>query len=413
MRLEPLIARRISAHTAIPMAGIAVGMVVMLLSIAVVRGFKQEVAGKVVGFVGDVRIISLTQDYDHVVYPVLVDDSLLATIRTLPTLEHMQPFAVKAGMLKTDDDFLAIQLMGIGDDYDTTFLHRYLVDGSLQPLLPGREASSEGEGGGGSRILLSQRIASTLRLNVGDRVFAYFLGDERLRARRMEIVGIYETHLAEYDKVMCFTDLHTIQRLQHWDSLQFSGIDIRLTPGADRFAAADQLGIALLTLPDSIGAKRGAFSAEQLVPHTFAWLDVLDANVVMILILMVLIAAFTIVSGLLVVMLERVQLIGLLAALGAGGAQLRGIFRRFGLHLVLRAMLLGDAVALVLCFVQMRWHPLSLDAETYYLDAVPVSWSWPLFLLVNAGVLLISALVVYLTAHLMHMKSPATTLRWE
>lgn len=403
MRLEPLIARRISGKTTIPATAIAVGMVVMLLSIAIVRGFQQEVSSKVAGFVGDIRVVSLTQDEHRVVYPVLLDDSLFDLLRQTPGVEHLQPFAVKAGMLKTDDDFLATQFMGIGADYDTTFLSRYLIDGRM----PQREETDAPE------LLLSQYIARTLRLNVGDKVFAYFFTDQRLRARRMQVVGIYQTHLSDYDQVMCFTDIATVQKLHGWQVSQVSGIDLRLREDIDRPAFAEELHPLVYALADSLGAHRGAFSVEQLVPHTFAWLDVLDANVVMILVLMLLIAGFTIVSGLLVVMLERVQLIGLLSALGASGRQLRGIFRRFGLRLVGKAMVIGDVLALGLAFAQMQWRIVKLDAETYYLDAVPISWSWPLFVLVNVGVLVVAGLVVFGTSFLVRRGSPAQALRWE
>ena len=403
MRLEPLIARRISGRTAIPAAAIAVGMVVMLLSIAIVRGFQQEVSGKVSGFVGDVRVVSLTQDPHRVVYPVILDDSLSSLLESTPGVAHIQPFVVKAGMLKTEEDFLATQFMGVGADYDTTFLCRYLVDGRM----PRSETTESPE------LLLSQYIARTLRLHVGDKVFAYFFTEKRLRARRMRVVGIYQTHLSDYDQVMCFTDIATVRQLHGWRSDQVSGLDLRLQEGLDRRAFAEDLHARVYALADSIGAHRGAFSVEQLVPHTFAWLDVLDANVAMILVLMVLIASFTIVSGLLVVMLERVGLIGLLSALGASRSQLRGIFRRFGLRLVGRAMLIGDVVAMGLAYVQMRWHVVALDAETYYLDAVPISWSWPLFVIVNVGVLLVGGLVVYGTSFLVRRGSPAQALRWE
>lgn len=403
MRFEPLIARRLRHHATIPVAGIAVGLVVMLLSIAIVHGFKREVAGKIVGFVSHARVLSLTQDQYHTVYPVVCDDTLMRTLRDDPAVTHLQSFAVKAGMLKTQDDFLSIQLMGVGDDYDTTFLHRYLQQGRLPHFA--QKATNE--------LLISGRVARTLHLQTGDRIFAYFLGDERLRARRFDVVGIYETHLAEYDKVMTFTDIATLRQLLRYDDDQASGIELHIAPGQDPQRVCDRLSAQITPLPDRVGAHRGIFSAQELVPHTFAWLDVLDANVVMILILMTIIAAFTTVSGLLVVMLERTQLIGQLTALGATAAQLRGIFRRFGLRIVLQAMIIGDLAAAALCYIQYHWKPVKLDADTYYLDAVPVQWDWTLFLTVNVATLLLAAIVVYGTSFLMRMKGPAYALRWE
>lgn len=403
MRLESFIAQRLRHRVGIPMAGIAVGIAVMLISIAVVRGFKREVSDKVIGFVGDARVLSMTQDQYHNVYPVITDDTLMSTLRDHPNVAHVQTFAVKAGMLKTNDDFLSMQLMGVGEDYDTTFLHRYLVEGRLPRF--SQPATNE--------ILLSQRMARALRLRAGDRVFAYFLGEERLRARRFDVAGVYETHLAEYDKVMAFTDIATVRKLLLWDDDQASGVELRMSEGIEPRTVVEDLAWEINTKPDRIGAHRGVFCVQELVPHTFAWLEVLDANVVMILILMVLIAAFTIVSALLVVMLERVQLIGVLSALGASASQLRGIFRRFGLRLVLRAMALGDITSWLIAEAQTRWKVAKLDADIYYLDAVPMQWDWTLFLLVNATVLLIASLVVYGTSFLMRMKGPAGAMRWD
>lgn len=404
MRLEPFIARRLSHHAGIPVAGIAVGVTVMLMSLAIAGGFKREVSDKVIGFVGDARVLSLTQDQYHKVYPLITDDTLMHTLRAHPDVAHMQTFAVKAGMLKTDDDFLSIQLMGVGEDYDTTFLCRYLVQGRLPHFA---------QDGRSNELLISRSMARALRLQAGDRVFAYFLGEERIRARRFDVIGIYETHLAEYDKVMAFTDINTVRKLLLWEGDQASGIEVHLREGRETAPVVAALAREINGKPDRIGAHRGIFSAEELVPHTFAWLDVLDANVVMILLLMALIAAFTIVSGLLVEMLEQSQLIGTLTALGASAGQLRGIFRRVGLRIVLKAMLLGDVAGWLIAEGQRRWKVVKLDADTYYLDAVPMQWNWAQFLAVNVAVIILSAAVVYGTSFLLRMKGPASAMRWE
>lgn len=414
MNFELFIARRIFRGTAgqrfsrpailIAAAGIAVGLTVMVVSVAVARGFKREVSGKVVGFGSDIQILSLTQNQNFQVYPVVTDDSLLRTVRSTPGVSHVQPFATKSGMLKTGTDFSGVQFKGVGEDYDLSFIRSFLVEGEI-PRFTSQSASG--------CLLISRRVARQLGLRVRQKVFAYFFNDGTVRARRFTIAGIYETHLAEYDKAVCFTDIYTIRRLNKWKGDESTGLEIKVRDARQTDAVAEQLVRKVNHKPDRIGAMRGAFSIRDIAPHIFAWLDVLDLNVVMILILMMLIGSFTVVSGLLIVMLEHVQPMGLLMALGASHSQIRGIFRRFGVMLLGGALLAGDVLAIVLCHLQQSFHLVKLDADTYYIDAVPIDFSWPLLLLINAGVLVISSLVIFGSTFLMGLQAPARVIRWE
>ena len=295
-------------------------------------------------------------------------------------------------------------MKGVGEDYDPSFFRRYLIEGEL----PSFSADSSS-----NQILLSRRIADAMHLKCGDRVFAYFVGTDDIRARRFTIAGIYETHLAEFDRVMCLTDLRTIRKLNNWKNDESSGIELIV----DGFEEGDQVANALARkinhTQDRIGALRGVFSIREIVPHIFSWLDVLDMNVVMIIILMLLVGGFTIVSGLLIVMLERIQMIGIMKALGATNGMVRRIFRHFAVMLVGKGMLIGNAVALLLCFIQQRFGLIRLDPDTYYIDAVPVEFNWVYLLLINLGVLLISSLIIFGSSYLMSIKGPATTIRYE
>lgn len=433
MSFETFIARRIHgtspgeerrvSHTAIQIAvaGIAVGLATMVVSLAVVRGFKQEVSGKARGFLADVQIRSLSQDRDFNILPLMADDSLLDVVRRTRGVAHVQKFATKSGMLKTDADFAALEFKGVGEDYDTMFLRQYLVEGRL-PRFSASKASGE--------ILLSARQSGDLRLRVGDKVFAYFFsglrsaddGDalsgassyaQSLRARRFTVVGIYETHLAEYDRVFCFTDLHTVRRLSNWEEPACTGLEIHTGEGSDREEVTYRLVGKVNHSLGSNGARRGAFSIRELSPRIFAWLDVLDTNVVMIVVLMLVIGSFTVMSSLLIVMLERIHTIAVLKALGATDGQVRGVFQRFSLYVVGKAVVIGDAVAVAVCLLQQEFNVVPLDAQTYYIDHVPISVSWTAFLLVNAGVLFISLLVIMGGSRLMSLGAPARTLTWE
>lgn len=419
MTFERFVARRIYSDKAgeqrfsrpavrIAMAGIAIGLVVMLLSIAIVLGFKSEVSGKVIGFGSHAQVISLTQDQDHNILPVVANDSLLRAVRTTPGVTRVQRYVEKTGMLKTDDDFLGVQVRGVGNDYDLTFIRSYLVSGTLPHLSADHTSDS---------IVISQRIARALHLRVGDRVFAYFLGHATdttpMRARRFTVAGIYATHLAEYDKVMCYTDLRTVRRLNKWKDDEVSGLELRVRDFDNVDAVTREVSRRVSRNTDRIGATRGAFTIKELSPHVFAWLEVLDVNVIIILVLMMLIGGFTVVSGLLIVMLERIHTIALLKALGATNMDVRRIFIHFATMLVSRGILIGDAVGLLLCFVQQRWAVIGLDAETYYIDSVPIAFDWPLIAIINIGVLIISTLIILGSSFLISLKGPAATLRFE
>ncbi|MCH5177300.1 MAG: ABC transporter permease [Prevotellaceae bacterium] len=393
----------------IAIAGVAIGIIVMLVSIAVVTGFKREVSAKVIGFGGDAQIVSLTQYDNHVMLPVVADDSLKRVVRNTRGVAHLQEYAATAGMLKTEENFRGIQMKGVGEDYDTTFLHRHLIAGRL-PRFSAKTSANE--------LLLSRLVADELQLTVGSKVFAYFLtpGDEdrtSMRARKLTLTGIFETHMSEYDRGLCFTDIRTIRRLNKWETDECSGIEIQVAEGYDAELVAASLAAKLNHTIDRIGAHRGAFSIRQLAPRVFAWLDVLDVNVIIILVLMMIIGGFTVVSGLLILMLERIRMIGVLKALGATNTSIRRIFRHFAVMLVVRGLLLGNAVGLGLCWVQQRYSLLQLDAETYYIDAVPIRFNWLLILLVNAGVVLISSFVIFGASYLMSIDKPARTIRFE
>ena len=415
MGLELFIARRIYGEKSeeqrfsqpaiqIALMGIAIGLAVMVISVFVVLGFQREVTDKVVGFGSHAQVLSLSLDEYGMLCPVVTNDSLMQAITEADGVEHAQVYAVKQGMLKTDDDFIGVQIKGVGEDYDLSFFSRFLVEGEL----PAFSADSSS-----NQIVLSRRIADAMRLDCGDRVFAYFVGTDNIRARRFTIAGIYETHLSEFDKVTCLTDLRTIRKLNNWKDDESSGVEIKVDGFAEGDAVADELAKSINRTVDRIGALRGVFSIRDIVPHIFSWLDVLDMNVVMIIVLMMLVGGFTIVSGLLIVMLERIQMIGILKALGATNGTVRRIFRHFSVMLVGKGMLIGNVVALVLCFLQQRFGIVKLDPDTYYIDAVPIEFNWLYFLLINAGVLLVSSLIIFGSSYLMSIKGPATTIRWE
>ena len=379
-------------------------MAVMIVSIAVVMGFKSQVSSKVVGFGAHIQVLSLTQGEDYELLPVLTTDSLERVIRRNPQVADVQRFATKMGMLKTQDDFRGIQFKGVDEGYDLSFFRQYLKEGKI-PQFSSKEATNQ--------LLVSQRIASDLHIQAGDKVYAYFVNESGMRARRFTVCGIYETHLSEYDRNVVMTDIYTIRRLNNWDSDMSTGFEITIKDYDRLDDVTQELVYKINKVYDKNGCMYGAFSIRQLAPHIFSWLGVLDMNVIMILVLMICVASFTVMSGLLIVMLERINMIGILKSLGATNRSVRQVFINFSVMLVGRGMLWGNVIGLALCFLQSQFHLVRLDPAVYYLDAVPIRFDWLLFLLVNAITLIISFIVIFGSSYLMSISRPAQTMRFE
>lgn len=415
MSFERFIARRIYSDKAsdgekfsrpavrIAMLGVAIGLAVMIVSLAVVLGFKHEIKSKVMGLGGHVQALSITQNEKYEILPITTDASLIRKIKRVGNVDHVQQVATKLGVLKTDDDFAGLTFKGIGSDYDTGFLQSCIVDGSM-PHFSEKESSNE--------ILISKSVADDLGLEVGGKVFSYFMSDGSMRARRFKVAGIYVTNMDDYDKNLAFTDICTVRKLNGWDDTMSSSLEIAVKDFSQLDTTVRQLRFLRGERNES-GATTGVFSIKDLSAHTFAWLDVLDMNVVMILVLMILVSAFTVVSGLLIIMLERINMIGVLKVLGATNKSIRQIFVHFSIMLVGRGMLWGNVVGLVLCVLQQQFHIVSLDASTYYIDSVPIQFDWLLILAVNAITLLISSVVIWGSSHLISIGKPASTLRFD
>lgn len=406
-RTDPSGRKRQMSRPAIRIAtlGVAIGVAVMLLSLAVAAGFKAEIRERITGLGCHVQIANYQAVSEFQSAPVYYGDTLRRELTHLPGIAHVQRYSLCSGVLMNDESFQGIQLKGIAQDYDTTFLAACLVEGSIPAFSD--SASS-------NRILLSQTVADKLHLRVGDRIAAYFLGGgQQLRARKFTISGIFQTHFSSIDEQLVITDLRTANRLNNWTSTQVSGLELTLEPGTSLAYETQLLRTLYDRRDDGHGGLLRVQNVEELNPGIFAWLSLLDTNVWVILILMAGIAGFTIVCGLLILILERTATIGLLKALGCQGGTLRATFLYLALYLVGRGMLWGNVVALVLYFVQRRWAPFRLDAETYYTDHVPVLLDLPTLLLLNLATLLVAVLMMVGPSHLISRISPARAIRYE
>ncbi|MCQ2075781.1 MAG: ABC transporter permease [Bacteroidaceae bacterium] len=388
----------------IAMLGVCVGVVVMIISIAVVFGFKNEVTSKVVGFNNDVQVLSLMQNERGELLPVITNDSLRNVVESAGGIRHIEEFAIKVGMIKTDEDFRAVQFNGVGEDFDLSFFKTYLREGKI-PKFSSKESSN--------KIVVSRKIATDLSLHVGDKVYTYFVNETSMRARRLEVSGIYETNLSDYDKSIVLTDIYTVRRLNGWSDDESSGFHVSVNDFNNVDFVVNRLVSLVNHNYDRNGCTYGAFSVKDVAPSIFAWLSVLDTNVILILVLMLCVSTFTIMSGLLIVMLERINMIGMLKALGTSNFTIRKIFMHFSIRVVGEGLLLGNVVALALCWFQWQFHVLHLDASVYYINYVPVKFEWLMFLGVDILTLIISCFVIFGSSFFMSIGKPAQTMKFE
>ena len=384
--------------------GIAVGLAVMILAVFVTIGFKQQVRDKVAGFTSHIRI-DAPDGYGARPTPVRVDDSLLAILHNDPEVEHIQRYSRQGGVIKTADSFQGIVLKGVGPEYRLDFFRQHLVEGEVPQFSD--TASS-------NRAVLSLNMAHKLKLKLGDRIDIYFLDGEKVRARRLQIVGIYQTNFSEFDNLFLLTDLYLVNRLNRWDSSQAGGLELSVRHYDRLDETTWRLGDELLSYAASTHEGRYVVrNVEQLYTAIFAWLGILDVNIWVILALMIGVAGFTMVSGLLIIIIERTSMIGILKSLGAGNALIRKTFLWFAVFLIGRGMLWGNVVGLLICGVQAWLRPFQLDPETYYMDTVPIGFNLWWWLLLNVGTMLASVLMLVGPSYLITRIRPADSMRYE
>jgi lipoprotein-releasing system permease protein len=317
---------------------------------------------------------------------------------------HAERFSTTQGILKTDDDFLGVAFKGIAAEYDTTFLHKHLVEGNIPEFC---DSVSH------YKLLISKMIADKMRLKAGDRVFGYFIDGEDVRTRKFTVSGIYQTNMTRFDETLCFTDLYTASKLNGWTDNQATGIEVivkdfdRINETADLFIdnvnrTSDEQGNSLTT--DTI---------YELYPQVFSWLELLDINVWIILALMVCVAGFTMISGLLIIILERTQMIGILKALGARNKTVRHTFLWFSVFIIGQGLLFGNIVGIGLVLLQQYTGIITLDPQTYYVSEAPMELNIPLIAMINLATLLICVFVLIAPSFLISHIHPAKSMRYE
>ncbi len=385
-------------------AGVAIGLAVMIISVCVVLGFKHTISDKVIGFGSHIQVADFLTLQQMEQYPIVIDDSMIDVLKHIPDVAHVQRFAMKEGILKTDSDFLGVAFKGVGPDFDSTFIHNNMVEGSIPPF---SDSVSH------NKILVSQLMADKLHLKSGQRIFAYFFDNNGVRTRRFTIAGIYQTNLKKYDETIVFTDLYTAVKLNGWESDQASGAELSVNNFDNLDMVESRVISKVKGTVDHYGETYSSATIKELNPQIFQWLDLMDLNVWIILALMLIVAGVTMISGLLIIILERTSMIGILKALGARNKTIRHTFMWFAVFIIGKGMLIGNILSLGLLALQQAFGIIKLDAQTYYVSTVPVEINALYIVALNVATLLISVFMLVAPSYLISHIHPAKSMRYE
>jgi lipoprotein-releasing system permease protein len=381
----------------IAVAAIALGLAVMFVSVAILTGFQKEIRDKVAGFGGHIQITRFDQNASLEPQPVSIRQGFYPGIGNEKGIRHIQVFATKAGIIKTREQIQGAVLKGVGKDYDWSFFRDRIVEGSLITLP---------DSGRSNDVLISRPLASLMKLKLNDDIRMYFISGENTLGRKFRIAGIYETGLEEFDRNYVLCDIRQIQKLNNWEPDQVGGFEITL----DRFTDLDRLGEYVY---QRVGFSLDARTIRQLYPQIFDWLDLQDINVLIILILMILVSGITMISTLLILILERTGTIGILKSLGMRNRGIREIFLYNAAYIIGSGMLWGNAIGLALCLLQKKFGIITLPQESYYVPVVPVNLDLLNILLLNLFSFILCLLMLIIPSYVITKVSPVKAIRFS
>ena len=381
----------------IAVISIALGISIMLISIAVIVGFKNQIKEKVVGFVSPIQIQVLNQNESMEETPFIYDSTLKSRL-DLPFIKSIHSTANKAGLIKTEDEIHGVVLKGVNADYNWNYIESNLVAGNI-PEYSESERSND--------VLVSKIIADKMMLNVGDEVRIWFIGENmKTRGRKFLVKGIYETGLTECDERFIYCDLGQIKRLNGWDENMVGHLEIDLIEGVD---ASEANNFIYYKIPTNLVS----YEAKSLYPQIYDWLELQDMNVVIIIVLMLMVAGITMISMLLIIVLERTSTIGILKSMGANNAFIRKIFLQRSQRILLIGMLFGNVLGIGLCLIQKYTEIIKLSPESYYLSSVPIEINWTYILLLNIGTFILWVLMMSIPTMIINNIKPSKSIRFE
>jgi len=383
--------------------GIILGVTVMILSLTIGTGFKREIRNKIVGFGSHIQIINYDYNSSFETNPIRKDSIFVNEIYEFEGIKHIQEFATKPGLIKTKDNIQGIILKGTSSDYDWSYLESTITEGKL-PNYNTSKTSNE--------IIISNTIAKLLQLNIGDKVPMYFFQD-KIRARNFKIAAIYDTHLAEFDKMFMFVDIRQIVKLNNWNNDQITGYEITLNSFDQLEELSREIDILAASRISPDGGMLRISNIQQQQPQIFGWLGLLDMNVAVIITLIVIVAGFNMISGLLIIILERTSMIGILKSIGTQNWNIRKIFLYLGSFIIIRGVVIGNIIGLTLCLIQQQFGLFKLNPENYYLDTVPIYINALHIVYLNIGTLLVSYLMMVGPSYLITKITPVEAIRFD
>jgi len=387
----------------IAIIGIAMGLAVMIVAVAILTGFKQQIREKIVGFGSNIQISNFDSNISFETAPIRQNQEFIPKIKNIPGISHVQVYATKAGIIKTDADFQGVILKGVGSDFDWSYFSKNMIDGSAFTVTDTARTNN---------VIISKKISDMLLLKTGDSFAMHFVQDPP-RIRKFTVSGIYETSLEEFDKIYVFCDIGHIKRLNGWDDDQISGFEIFIKD----FNRLDEM---TMSVRDAIGyqvledeEKFKVTNIKMKYPQIFDWLNFQDVNVIIIIFLMLVVAGFNMISGLLILILEKTNMIGILKALGSEDVTIRKVFLYQAAYLISKGLLWGNLIGIGIAFIQLKTGLVTLDPSSYYIKTVPVNLDLIHILILNAGTLAAILVMLLVPSNLISRITPVKAIRYD
>ncbi|MFI5218394.1 MAG: ABC transporter permease [Bacteroidia bacterium] len=380
----------------IALASIALGIAVMIIAEMVVNGFKNEITEKTTGFGAHIRISNFDSNYSFEEEPVNKNQPFYEMLKSDADIKHIQVYATKAGIIKTENEIHGVVLKGIGSDYDQNFLQKKIIAGNVFTV---------SDTGKSDKVLVSSKIASLLQLKLNNDLIVYFI-QQPARIRKFKISGIYETGMDEFDNLYAFCDIAQIKKLNDWSNDQVGGFEVTIKD----FKKSD---VVAKKIYHETGYKFKTETITELYPQIFNWLNLLNINVIIIIVLIIAVAGINMISTLLIIILENTPLIGIMKAMGAENISIQKVFLYVSVYIISTGLLLGNIFALVLCFLQWKFGWITLPQESYYIKVVPIDFNGLNYLLLNAGTIIICTFMLIIPSMLVTKIQPVKAIKFE
>jgi lipoprotein-releasing system permease protein len=382
----------------IAIGAIALGLAIMIITVATGTGLQYEIRRKLSGTTGHIQIFSFDNSYNYTSNPVDINQEFYPNFSSVPQVKKMQVFANKPGVIRTEKDFEGIVLKGVSTDYDWSFFKDQLIEGEL-PVYQGKLSRD---------VLISENISNSLEINLGDKFNVFFLDEKagKTKARRFTVKGIFNTGLSDFDDNFILCDLSQIQRLNSWSDSIVGGFEVFIED-------FEKMGRVLPEVYHQVGFDLNAVSLLETNRYVLDWIDLFDLNIMVILLIMLSVAGINMITALLILILEKTQMIGMLKALGADNWRIRKIFLRHAAYLISRGLFIGNFIAISILLIQKYFAVVKLDPKIYYVNHAPVNIDYLHIVLINVLTLVLVLLLLLVPSYLVTRISPSKAIKFE